>query len=347
MLTKQIDILSIGDITTDAFIRLKDPHIHCRVDHNEQELCLPFGDKIPFEYVKIIKAAGNAGNAAICAARLGLRTALVSNVGDDQNGTECRERLQKNSVITSLVKVHKNKPTNYHFVLWYGVDRTILVNHTEFDYTLPDVFKKNSIKSLYSNHGLPPKWVYLTSSSPKNSAYYDEIADYLEANPKVKMAFQPGTFQLKLGYDQLKRIYHRADILLVNMEEAHHILNAHDEKRGIKGLLISLVKLGPKMVIVTDSSNGSFMYDHDHFYQMPIYPDPRPPFERTGCGDAFSATFVSALALGCPPLEALMWAPINPMSVAQYIGSHEGLLSREDLKWWLERAPEEYRPREI
>jgi sugar/nucleoside kinase (ribokinase family) len=80
---------------------------------------------------------------------------------------------------------------------------------------------------------------------------------------------------------------------------------------------------------------------------MPIYPDPRPPVERTGCGDAFASTFVGAMMLGKSPLEALTWAPVNPMSVVQYVGAQEGLLDRESIEWHLKNAPEDYRPREI
>jgi sugar/nucleoside kinase (ribokinase family) len=78
-----------------------------------------------------------------------------------------------------------------------------------------------------------------------------------------------------------------------------------------------------------------------------MYPDSRPAFERTGCGDAWASTFVSALAMGKAPLEAMVWAPVNPMSVAQFIGAQEGLLTLDQLEWWLHRAPEEYKPVEI
>ena len=105
---------------------------------------MPFGTKIPFEYVKVVKAVGNAANAAVSAARLGLRSALVSNLGDDENGRDCMVELQKNKVITSFVKINKNKPTNYHFVLWYDEDRTILTKHTDYDYRLPDAFSKHT-----------------------------------------------------------------------------------------------------------------------------------------------------------------------------------------------------------
>ena len=89
------------------------------------------------------------------------------------------------------------------------------------------------------------------------------------------------------------------------------------------------------------------MFDGERHYHMPMYPDPRPAVERTGCGDAFTATFVAALAMGKAPLEALTWAPVNPMSVAQFVGAQEGLLTQEQIVWWLKQAPRGYGPREI
>ncbi|MFA6459385.1 MAG: carbohydrate kinase family protein [Candidatus Paceibacterota bacterium] len=331
MFSKQIDFLSLGDMATDAFIRLKNANVHCKVNTNDCEICMPFGDKIPFEYVKVVKAVGNSANAAVSAARLGLRTAFVTNIGEDQNGRDCVVELEKNKVITSYVKRHKNKSTNYHFVLWYDVDRTILVNHTEFDYHLP--------------HFPAPKWIYLSSLASNSYPYHMEIADYLDKNPSVKLAFQPGTFQMNLGLTELKRIYERTEVFVVNVEEAQRILKT--DSRDPKNLMKQLSVYGPKLVVITDNTNGAYLYDHDHYYQMPMYPDPRPAFERTGCGDAWASTFVSALIMGKTPLEALMWAPVNPMSVAQFVGAQEGLLSREQIEWWLKRAPEDYKPREI
>jgi ribokinase len=331
MLRKQLDFVAIGDTTTDAFIRLKEAEVHCKLNTQDCEICMRFGDKLPFEYVKVVRAVGNAANAAVAAARLGLHSALITNLGNDQNGKECLAELQKNKVITTYSKIHKGKPTNYHFVLWYQVDRTILVNHTEYDYHLPDFS--------------PPKWIYLTSLAGTTYPYHLEVADYLEKHPKVRLAFQPGTFQMKLGFDQLKKIYDRTDVFVVNVEEAQRMLNT--DSRDIKKLSVDLAKHGPKLIIITDNTEGAYMYDGDHYYHIPMYPDPRKAFERTGCGDAFASTFVSALAMGKSPLEAFTWAPINPMSVAQFIGAQEGLMTLEQLEWWLKRAPEDYKAREI
>ena len=331
MFHKPLDLITIGDITTDAFIRIKEAEVHCRIDHNTCEICMAFADKIPFEYAKIVAGVGNAANAAVTAARLGLRTALVSTIGDDQNGKECLHSLERNSVITSYVKKQSGKATNYHYVLWYGAERTILVNHVDYEYRLPTLPEAS--------------WVYLTSMASNTFPYHMAIADYLEAHPATRLAFQPGTFQMKLGFDELKRIYARTDVFIVNVEEAQRMLNT--TTRDIKELMKRLHQRGPKLVLVTDGPKGAYMFDGDHAYFMPIYPDPKPPLERTGCGDAFASTFMSALILKRSPLEALTWAPVNPMSVAQFVGAQEGLLDRAHLDWWLKRAPADYKVKEI
>ena len=69
--------------------------------------------------------------------------------------------------------------------------------------------------------------------------------------------------------------------------------------------------------------------------------------ETTGAGDAFASTVVSALAYGLTTKEALMWGPINSMSVVQQVGAQRGLLSREALEEYLKNAPEDYKAHQI
>ena len=52
------------------------------------------------------------------------------------------------------------------------------------------------------------------------------------------------------------------------------------------------------------------MYDNETYYFMPIYPDQKPPKERTGCGDAFSTTFASFVLKGMSKVESLSRAPV-------------------------------------
>jgi ribokinase len=323
---KQIDFLAIGDIVTDVFIKIKDAEVTCDIDHAHCKLCVRFGEKIPFESAEEIRAVGNSANAAVSASKLGLTSALLANVGNDTHGHACIEELKKNNVDTTYVGIHDGFATNYHYVLWYGVERTILVNHEHFPTKLP-------------NFATPPKMIYLTSLGEGTNAYHDEIISYVENTPSIKLVFQPGTFQINMGTEKLARIYKSTYLFFCNVEEAQKILNKPNGK--IKELIAGLHTLGAKLVCITDGPKGAYGSDGTTTWFMPIYP--QEPIERTGAGDAFASTVSSALLLGKSFEEALSWGPINSMSVVQEVGAQRGLLTKEKLEDYLAKAPEDYK----
>jgi sugar/nucleoside kinase (ribokinase family) len=332
-MSKQLDFLAIGDITTDAFIKIKNASVNCDINRENCKLCVSFGDKIPYESVTVVKAVGNSPNAAVSAHRLGLSSGLVTNIGNDRNGKECLETLKKEGVSAKYVKTHRGKETNYHYVLWYEEERTILVKHEEYDYKLPDISP-------------PPKWIYLSSLAENSIPYHSQIADYIRQNKdKIKLAFQPGTFQIKQGAKSLKDLYELSELFFCNKEESRKITGK--KTADIAELLKAMRELGPKIVIITDGPKGAYTYDGKEIWRMPMYPDPKPPIDRTGAGDSFSSTFTCALALGKSIPEALSWGPINSMSVVQYVGAQEGLLTRSKLEEFLAKAPKNYKPEKI
>ena len=85
--------------------------------------------------------------------------------------------------------------------------------------------------------------------------------------------------------------------------------------------------LGPNIVLITDGPNGAYAFDGTNMLKVPMYPDPKPPTNRTGAGDAMTSTFVVALGLGKSIQEALLWGPVNSMSVVQQVGAQKGLLT--------------------
>ncbi len=241
------DILAIGDITTDVFINLEEKNEHISIDKKNRKLSFDFGQKIPYEYAVIIPAAGNAGNAPVSAGRLGLNSALLSHIGDDQNGKDCLEELKKNNVDVSAVKTEVGEKTNCHYILWYDVDRTILTNHKKSSYNIGEIE--------------PPKWIYLTSLGDNSPEFQKQIADFLDKNPETKLAFQPGTYQIKSGAKELAEIYKRAEIFFCNVEEAQEILKT--DSRNLPTLLSEMAKFGPKIVCVTDGINGAYAFNSE------------------------------------------------------------------------------------
>ncbi len=323
----QIDFLAIGDIVTEPFIRLKEAEILDR-DGAEPKLAMRWGDKIPYESATVCAAVGNASNAAVSAARLGLNSALRAYVGDDTYGREDIDVLTHENVSTEFIVTEAGKKSNYHYVLWYEQDRTILVKHEEFSYSVPEIAES-------------PKWLYLSSLADHSLPYHQAWGTWLKEHPETKLAFQPGTFQMKLGIEALKDLYESTEVFVVNRDEAARILSG--DRDDIPALLTGLHALGPKTVIVTDNTNGAYASDGTKSYHVPMYPDQPMAYERTGAGDAFASTFVSALALGLSFEDALLWAPINSMAVVQKIGAQAGLLTREELEKFLADAPPSYK----
>ncbi len=325
-----IDVLSVGDIVTDAFIKLLDDQAVVSKDAKGKWLTMPFGVKIPFDHVEVLESVGNAANASVSFSKLGLKSALHANVGNDQQGRDMIVALEKNKVDTRLMKVNSGKISNYHYVLWYKDERTILIKHEEYNYNWPHL-RKDEI----------PKWIYFSSISKNAEDFHDELAEWLQKHTEVKLAFQPGTFQINMGTKRLKDLYERTEVLAINREEA--VLITNGDYKDIHGLFDKLHALGPKIVVISDGPDGAYASDGQKRLQMPIYPDPSPPYERTGAGDAFTSTFVAALIHGSDIEGALQWGPINSMSVVQHVGAQKGLLSQNQLNTLLKNSPKWYR----
>ncbi|MEK7639480.1 MAG: carbohydrate kinase family protein [Patescibacteria group bacterium] len=328
-MSQQYDFVALGDILIDAFIELNKDNadVSTDLDTGRKTLHMPFGGKIPYQDVVVVPAVGNSPNAAVAAHRLGLETALVTHLGQDKNGKECLDALRREGVHTDFVKLHEGKVTNYHYVLRYGPERVILIKHEVFPYALPDF-------------PVAPRYFYFSSVGEHGVPYHHEIADYVK-NHDTKLVFQPGTFQIKLGYEALRDVYENTEIFFCNKEEAQEILKTTETH--MPTLLRMFRDLGPTIPVVTDGPNGAYTVDaDDQAWHMPMYPDPAPPVDRTGAGDSFSATFTAAIALGKSPEEALSWGPINSMSVVQKIGAQAGLLTLEELMQLLASRSADY-----
>ena len=140
------------------------------------------------------------------------------------------DRYQKEKVGTEFVKVNKSKPTNYHFVLNYRPERTILIKHEDYEYDDPRDIDSRS-----------DGFIFLPSASIRFRSMKN-CAKYLKAHPNTKMAFNPGTFQLRFGPKKLKEIYRHTYALFVNREEAELILGA--KRDDIKELYERLAEAG-------------------------------------------------------------------------------------------------------
>jgi sugar/nucleoside kinase (ribokinase family) len=315
----QYDFIAIGDTVSDAFIELEDASVHCQLDNEDCTISMRWGDKIPYRNLTLVHGVGNSANAAVAANRLGLNTALITDIGNDIFGDETIAYFEKENLDTTYVRRHDNIPTNYHFVLSFNAERTILVKHEQYPYTFPQ-------------HCTPPKTLYLSSIGENTEAYHDAIIEWCEAHPDMMVAFQPGTFQMKLGMARLRKLYARANLFFANKEEYQRILDLPPTHDDVPDLLERMHALGINIPILTDGRAGAYALQDGELIHVPMFPDPAPPVERTGAGDAFSSTTAAFFTAGMPLKEAMRRGTVNSAYVVQKIGAQAGLLTKEEIE---------------
>ncbi len=325
-------LLCIGDIFSDVFIKLLDEEARIDTDPDgSKRLSLPFGSKPPYERADTVTSVGPSPNAGVSCARLGMRVGMMSWLGEDKVADDSVGFLASERIDTTPLVKQKDTISNTYYVLRYGADRTILVKNEAYEYRWIEPITK-------------PDWIYLSLISADSWQLHEDMLAYLDANPEIKLAFQPGTFHFKWGAEKLAAVYKRAYIVVMNREEAVDVTGKpYDD---LAELANALHALGPEVVVITDGPSGSYASYDGKLYKVPNYPDPAPPLDRTGAGDAFASTIVAALALGESIGTALTWAPINSMSVVQQLGAQAGLLHRDEIDNYLASAPEWYKVEE-
>lgn len=300
------DILSIGDATQDIFLTLEED-----TGIIGNQLCVPYGEKIPVKKIDI-SVGGNAGNTAIGLARLGLRTAFLGILGDDFRGNWIRQELLDNSVDIAHVVIANNKQSNQSVIINYRGERTIFTYHEPYDNTYAD-FPES-------------KWIYLTSKCRNKEDLYEKVLQFKKNNPEIRIAFNPGTRELKQP-EEIDKILPITDILFLNKEEGKGLTNKNNPEEILKILSIKIKPEG--YVVLTDGVNGSYViYQGQGYYQEAI---PVKVVEKTGAGDSFAAAFTAAIFYEKNIQTALIWGSKNSASVISCVGHYQGLLRKEEM----------------
>ncbi len=321
-----MDIISIGDATLDKFVKLKDASVLCTLEKENCMLCLSFADKIPIIRLDE-KVAGNALNNAVGSSRLGLKASLYTVLGNDDTARKVMEKMDKEKVSKKLVVIQKGSESNYSVVLNYKGERTILVYHHPRQYMLPKI-----------DH---PKWIYYTSVWARGAAKLNRQLVFYIKNKRNFLAFNPGTHQIKEGLRAMGALLKVTDVLFVNKEEGQAMVGDH---KNMKTLMRALKAHTPGRIVITDGSHGSYTYDGEKCYFLPIFKANK--VETTGAGDAYATGFIAALFHGKKAREAMRWGSANSASVIEKIGPIDGLLDIFGMKKRL-TANKEVQPKVI
>jgi len=297
-------VLCIGDAVVDGFLT---------VDEN---VLIQQGKKIQVDSCQFL-LGGNACNVSIGLSRLGIPSSLCAEIGDDEFSQKIINGLTKEKVDLSLLKQTKGEMSSFAIGIQSKNDRTLFVYHVERKHHF-DLTKTSA------------EWVYLSSIGKEWKKAYEKVLSLVQNG--VKLAFNPGTPQLKEGYESISEILKNTDVLFLNFEEAQGLVREATKKpedKEISTLLVRLQDLGPKTVVITNGENGSYSLDINVETRMHSYP--AKVVQKTGAGDAYTSGFLAAKIYGKDIEEAMRWGAANAAAVIEKVGAQRGLLKREEI----------------
>lgn len=327
-------IVAFGTATRDIFFQ-PPSRLLTMADGERQErlLALDYPAKI---YLRdaVFETGGGATNTAVTFARFGLETAFCGKLGNDDDGDQVIKELEAAGVDCSLAVRSDQHRTGFSVILTsFERDRTVLCFRGANDHITAEDIPWDRLSQS--------DWLYISSLSGSASELLDDVADFAEEHG-VNTILNPGSRQIAAGLEGLEKILRTIEVLFLNRGEAVALVGeaaGHaraDQEQGaspeawteyLVPVLQVLKDYGPKLVVVTNSSSGSCVYDGEHAHYVPACEV--EVVSALGAGDAYCAAFAAGIILGEDVEQAMRLGTANAASVIQTIGAKNGILTYE------------------
>ncbi|MFW9768884.1 MAG: carbohydrate kinase family protein [Candidatus Thorarchaeota archaeon] len=253
------DVVAIGRINIDINMSVKtlpkaNEHVIC------EEGRINFG--------------GSAANFATQSARLGVKTSLVSCLGDDEYGQLAMKEIAKAGVDTScLVVLEKQKTGIFFYVHDSNDERIVVVEPGANRFLEKHLFEEDKLVTA--------QLVHVAGAFPM---MIDRVSEVTSTNGMI-LSLDPGRAGNGLNFD---KILPSTDLLFLNQRELKEYFGINPTEKALKELAktfpgIVILKMGKKGAIATDG----FDYCTSEVFEVPV-------IDTLGAGDAFAAGFVTA-----------------------------------------------------
>jgi 5-dehydro-2-deoxygluconokinase len=257
---------------------------------------------------------GFAGNVATGLARLGVRTTIVSRVGDEGHGEFVRDFLDGEGVDTRFLAVDPNWQTPPTFCEVWPPDRFPLLFYrkpTAPDWQLsPEDFDRDEVA------GAP--LLYATGTGLAQSPSRETTLDALRSHQGTTifdLDWRPSLWNDPAEYPALAReAVGHADVVVGNEEE---VAAASLPER-------------PRRLVLKRGGQGATVYDGDEETHVPVHPV--EVVNGLGAGDAFAAALGHALLNGLSLAEGVRRGSVAGALVAAQLACSEAMPTLEELE---------------
>ena len=259
-------------------------------------------------------------------ARLGQKAGLISCVGDDDFGRLNLERLERDGVDISAIRVDPDQATGSAFVRYRRDgerDFVFNIRNSACGQTQIDARAERLLDACQHFHVMGSSLF-----SPRL------VGEAMRAVDRVKAAGGTVSFDPNLRKEMLAApgmrtalgaMLRRCDVFLPSGPELVLLTEAKGEEEAIGEIL----DLGVSAVVVKRGAEGASHHDRDGTLRVPAFAVPE--IDPTGAGDCFGATFVTCRFQGRSVAESLRYANASGARAVGVRGPMEGVSSFADL----------------
>lgn len=265
---------------------------------------------------------------ADAAARLGEDSGFIGVVGDDDFGKLVINRLRRDNVDTSRMRVTKDYTTGIAFVMYYSSGERRFVFHLRHSAAAqlnPDDVDPGYIKGAKVIHIMGSS---LALSDASRDACHKAATIAYESGAVV--SFDPNVRPELMDVEHMRRlsepVIKLSKIIMLGKEELVALTGEADLMRAIDAML----RKGPEIIAVKMGSGGSLLATREgELIREPAYEVTE--VDPTGAGDVFDAAFIVAWLKGWSLRRALEFANAAGAIKVTRFGPMEGPISLNEV----------------
>jgi sugar/nucleoside kinase (ribokinase family) len=274
---------------------------------------IPREDEMVYMLSHEKQAGGVVSNALAAAARLGLRSAWIGKVGDDDYGAFIINEMKKDGVDVSLASVEKGAVTPFSFIL---VDR------------------KTRGRSIIFNPGC--SGAFGAEIPAETIARFDALhLDGFFPDAAVSAAHKAREHGVEVFLDAgfmfpaLDTLLELTDVFVPTMEVAEKITGEADAGKALR----ALAARGLRMAAVTMGAHGSAGICDGRLSFAPAFEI--EAVDTTAAGDTFHGAFIFARLAGWPLEKILVFANAAAAVKCSRPGARKGIPCFDDVAHFL------------
>ncbi len=261
--------------------------------------------------VGYVSLGGSAANFATQATKLGVKTTLISCIGDDTYGELVLRELLKIGVDTSKILVLEKHDTGIFFHAHDPQDDQIVV-------AKPGANKFLEKRVIEDDNIAEAKVIHVAGSFPR---MIDRASEIASSNGMV-LSLDPGRAAQNLDFTKILR---QTDLLFLNVGELKEYFNIEPTEEKLRDFAksfpgIVIVKMGKKGAIATDG----FEYCVSQVFEVAVK-------DTLGAGDSFAAGFITAWTRSEKISQALNFANAAAALTIKQEGAQQGQPSLDEI----------------